>query len=274
MKDQYAVFGNPIDHSKSPIIHTEFARLTNQSLAYNKFKVGINSFADAADSFFSKGGKGLNITVPFKMDAYHYAEHLTERALLAGSINTLTITSDGIIQGDNTDGVGLVTDIVTNLGWRIKDRKVLILGAGGAVRGIIGPLLSHSPKFLAIANRTPSKAQLLADSFSHLAKIHPFDYDHLEQLHFDLIINGTSASLSGNLPPLPNSILTDDSCCYDMMYSNQPTIFNQWGIDNGAKATADGLGMLVEQAAESFRLWRGIKPKTHPVIKLLRNDNL
>lgn len=270
MTDQYAVFGNPIEHSKSPIIHSQFAKLTDQNLVYNKQKVDIDGFADAAKAFFADGGKGLNITVPFKLDAYQFADQLSQRARQAGAINTLVLAEDGSIKGDNTDGIGMVTDITENLDWQIKDKKVLILGAGGAVRGVLGPLLAHNPKVVVIANRTVEKAKQLATAFGQSGKLLGIGFDGLKELEFDLVINGTSASLAGDLPPLPDTLLANGACCYDMMYAKDPTVFMQWATHHGAKSTADGLGMLVEQAAESFRLWRGVKPPTQSVIELLR----
>lgn len=270
MTDQYAVFGNPIEHSKSPMIHTEFAKLTEQDLAYNKQKVELDAFAETAKAFFTEGGKGLNITVPFKLDAYEFADQLSQRARQAGAVNTLILAEDGSIKGDNTDGIGMVSDIIENLGWDIQDKKVLILGAGGAVRGVLGPLLAHNPKVVVIANRTVEKAKQLATAFERSGKLLGIGFDCLQELEFDLVINGTSASLAGDLPPLPDSLLADGACCYDMMYAKEPTVFMQWASNHGAKSTADGLGMLVEQAAESFRLWRGVKPPTQSVIQLLR----
>lgn len=268
--DKYAVFGNPIKHSKSPQIHTAFAKQTNQDLTYRYHQVDIGKFADAARSFFDNGGKGLNITVPFKLDAYDFADEVSDRARLAGAVNTLALMNDGSIYGDNTDGVGLVRDICDNLAWEITDKRVLLLGAGGAIRGVLDPLIRQKPSHLLIANRTVEKAQKLAADFSSLGDVRACSFDALHGNHFDLIINGTSASLSGELPPLPSHALTDEGCCYDMMYAADPTPFMRWGAEHAAWAVADGLGMLVEQAAESFCIWRGLRPQTRPVIDMIR----
>lgn len=274
MTDKYAVFGNPIKHSKSPEIHRAFAVQTLQAMEYNRQLVKLDDFANAADRFFQSGGRGLNITVPFKQDAYSYGSRITPRARRAGAVNTLAMQADGTVLGDTTDGVGLVTDIKANLGWQIKAKRILILGAGGAVRGVLEPLLAEQPQHIVIANRTIDKALQLSKGFAELGYILGCGLDMLEGQEFDLIINGTSASLQGDLPPLPDSLVapsTDSSktACYDMMYGAEPTVFMSWARQRGA-LTADGLGMLVEQAAESFSLWRGIRPDTRHVIDALR----
>jgi len=268
--DRYAVFGNPIKHSKSPQIHAAFAAQTGQELDYRSQLVEIGQFAAAAHLFFEGGGKGLNITVPFKLDAFEFAGELSGRARRAGAVNTLAIQDDGCIYGDNTDGVGLVRDINDNLGWEIAGRRVLVLGAGGGVRGFLEPLLRRHPSLVVIANRTVDKAQQLARAFSDLGEIHGCSFDALAGNPFDLVINGTSASLSGELPPLPGNLLDDGSCCYDLMYGSEPTPFMRWAASQMAWAVADGLGMLVEQAAESFCIWRGARPNTRPVIDMIR----
>jgi shikimate dehydrogenase len=274
MTDKYAVFGNPIKHSKSPEIHRAFAVQTLQAMEYNRQLVELNDFADAADRFFQAGGRGLNITVPFKQDAYSYGSRTTPRARRAGAVNTLAMQSDGTVLGDNTDGVGLVTDIKDNLGWPIRAKRILILGAGGAVRGVLEPLLAEQPQHIVIANRTVDKALQLSKGFAELGYILGCGLDMLEGQEFDLIINGTSASLQGDLPPLPDNVIAPSAdhsktACYDMMYGAEPTAFMSWARQRGALA-ADGLGMLVEQAAESFNLWRGIRPDTQHVIDALR----
>ena len=271
-KDQYAVFGNPIKHSKSPQIHGQFAQQTGQDLSYRAHMVDLGRFAEAARQFFDNGGKGLNITVPFKLDAYEFADELSGRAKAAGAVNTLALQDDGRIYGDNTDGLGMVSDISANLGWDIADRRILILGAGGAVRGVLGPLLKRQPKTIVVANRTVEKARGLAQSFMTEGDVRGCSYDSLLGNQFDLIINGTSASLAGDLPPLPVDILSDHACCYDMMYSAAPTPFMRWAAGQAAWAVADGLGMLVEQAAESFCIWRGVRPDTRRVIDALRAE--
>jgi shikimate dehydrogenase len=270
--DKYAVFGNPIKHSKSPQIHAAFAAETDQQLSYRAQLVAKDDFAGAARSFFAKGGKGLNITVPFKLDAFEFADQLSDRARRAGAVNTLALQEDGSIYGDNTDGVGLVRDISQNLAWEIAGKRVLLLGAGGAVRGVLEPLLRKKPSHLVVANRTVDKARQLAGDFKDLGDIRGCSFDALQGAHFDLVINGTSASLSGELPPLPAHLLTDEGCAYDMMYGPEPTPFMRWAAENAAWAVADGLGMLVEQAAESFCIWRGLRPRTGPVIEQLRGE--
>lgn len=267
--DHYAVFGNPIEHSKSPEIHRNFAELTGEAVVYEKQLVDVDNFENAATEFF-KTGKGLNITVPFKLEAYSFAARLTERARRAGAVNTLAMQDDGTVLGDNTDGIGMVSDIVDNLGWSIKDKKVLILGAGGAVRGILQPLLAENPKALVIANRTVEKAKQLAKGFGELGPIEGCGFEHLNDFDFDIVINGTSASLAGDLPPLPDTLLATGACCYDMMYGAELTVFMHWAKEHGATSVADGLGMLVGQAAESFKLWRGVKPAVKPVIATQR----
>lgn len=269
--DRYAVYGNPIKHSKSPQIHAAFAEETGQELTYRSRLVEIGRFAETAKSFFENGGKGLNVTVPFKLDACEFADQLSSRARRAGAVNTLAIQNDGVIYGDNTDGIGLVRDINNNLGWEISGKNILILGAGGAVRGVLEPLLRKKPATLVIANRTLEKAEALANDFSDLGELSACPFESLGASPFDLVINATSSSLAGELPPLPDNLLTDDACVYDMMYGAEPTPFMRWGAENTAWAVADGLGMLVEQAAESFCMWRGVRPKTKPVIDLLRN---
>ena len=268
--DQYAVFGNPVAQSKSPEIHASFAAQTQQSLTYTKQLVAEDGFAAAATEFFEGGGKGLNITVPFKLDAFNFAKQLTPRAERAGAVNTLAMQADGTLLGDTTDGVGMVADIVDNLGWSIRGKRVLVLGAGGAVRGVLEPLLEQQPQQLVIANRTLAKALQLVRVFKGLGKVQACGFDDLPGMEFDLVINGTSASLSGDLPPLPDDLLAAGACCYDMMYGEEPTVFLQWAQSHGAGQWADGLGMLVCQAAESFSIWRGVKPDTKSVIETMR----
>ena len=273
MTDKYAVFGNPIDHSKSPDIHRQFAEQTGQFLSYEKQLVDPQGFEAAADAFFAGGGKGLNITVPFKQDAYAYVARTTPRARRAGAVNTLSLQADGTILGDTTDGVGLVSDIVNNLGWEICHKRVLVLGAGGAVRGVLEPLLEQQPQHIVIANRTVDKALQLSKGFAEFGYLLGCGFDMLGEQQFDLIINGTSAGLQGELPPLPDSLIDANgtTACYDMLYGAEPTPFIQWAAQRGAQVS-DGLGMLVGQAAESFALWRGVRPETAPVIANLRDQ--
>ena len=269
--DRYAVFGNPIKHSLSPQIHTAFAEQTGEELSYRRHLVETDRFARAAKTFFKNGGKGLNITVPFKLDAFEFADRLSPRAEAAGAVNTLALQDDGQIYGDNTDGVGLLRDIQQNLGWPVEDKRILLLGAGGAVRGILKPLLQARPSLVVVANRTPEKARDLAQQFDKMGPVRGCSYQGLGGNQFDLIINGTSASLSGDLPPLQGDVMGDEVCCYDMMYAAEPTPFMRWAASEAAWATADGLGMLVEQAAESFCIWRGHHPETRPVIAAMRD---
>ena len=273
MADKYAVFGNPIAHSQSPDIHRQFAEQTGQDLSYSKQLVAEDGFEAAANAFFASGGKGLNITVPFKQDAYAYVARTTPRARRAGAVNTLSLEADGTILGDTTDGVGLVSDIVNNLGWEIRHKRVLVLGAGGAVRGALEPLLEQQPQHIVIANRTVDKALQLSKGFAEFGYLLGCGFDMLGEQQFDLIINGTSAGLQGELPPLPDSLIdaSGTTACYDMLYGAEPTPFIQWAAQRGAQVS-DGLGMLVGQAAESFALWRGVRPETAPLIANLRDQ--
>jgi shikimate dehydrogenase len=272
--DLYAVVGNPISHSKSPRIHSLFARQTGEPVEYTAIQLSAGNFEARIKGEFEHGWKGFNVTVPFKEAAWKIADSRTERAERAGAANTLYLSKNGRLMADNTDGVGLVTDIQDNLGFRVKGKRILILGAGGAVRGVLGPLLDECPAELTIANRTLIKAETLVESFKDYAGTTRLNACGFEQASgpFDIIINGTSASLQGDLPPVPPSIIGTGTLVYDMMYSLTTTTFNQWAIDQGAKHVRDGLGMLVEQAAESFFVWRGVRPQTAPVIDTLRNE--
>ncbi|MGD0958807.1 MAG: shikimate dehydrogenase [Methylomonas sp.] len=274
IKDQYAVFGYPIKHSKSPRIHALFAAQTGQELNYAAREVNSDGFAAAARAFFADGGKGLNCTVPLKELAWRYADQLTERARLAKAVNTLVRTADGGVMGDNTDGHGLIADLTVNHRIELAGKRILILGAGGASRGIIAPLLANRPLQVTIANRTLSKAENLAAEFSEFGPLQSSQFSDLAGRQFDLIINATSASLSDELPPLPEKLLAACGSCYDLAYGNQPTAFVQWGYAQQAVTSLDGLGMLVEQAAEAFFVWRGLYPQTAPVIRLLESERL
>ena len=269
--DHYAVFGNPIKHSKSPLIHQLFAKQTQQSLSYTAELAEIGQFPQAVTSFIQHNGKGLNITVPFKEDAWKLADTHSERARRAGAVNTLKLLDNNELFGDTTDGVGLVNDLIHNHQITLKGKSILIIGAGGAVRGVLEALLEQHPASLLITNRTASKAQQLALDFADLGNIKGCGLDEIGESHFDIIINGTSASLQGKLPAVPASIFKTSSYSYDMMYAAQATVFMQWSLDNGAAQVFDGLGMLVEQAAEAFYIWRGVKPETTGVIKQLRD---
>ena len=271
--DRYAVFGNPISHSKSPAIHTQFAQQTTQLLTYEAICAPVDKFEASVVAFLADGGKGLNVTVPFKEDAWKIADLCSERAQLAGAVNTLYVNDQGQLCGENTDGVGMVRDIQGNHGFEIAGKRVLILGAGGAVRGVMKPVLEQNPREVVIANRTLAKAETLADLFAPFGKVSASSFDALEGA-FDLIINGTAASLKGEVPALPVGIVHSQTWCYDMMYSAVQTPFNQWAKDQGACQQLDGLGMLVEQAAESFYIWRGVRPDTAGLINKLRNQIL
>jgi len=271
-KDQYAVFGHPINHSKSPRIHQLFAKQTQQQMSYEAQEVPAASFESAIQQFFQQGGKGLNCTVPLKELAWQRAEQLSRRAKLSKAVNTLILQENGTLLGDNTDGIGLVTDLLNNHAIPLSDRRILILGAGGASRGILEPLLQQSPRHIVIANRTVEKAITLSHEFSHLGDIRGCGYDDLNNAQFDLILNATSASLTGELPPLGEHLLAEKGCCYDLAYGNQPTAFVLWGQAQKAEKSLDGLGMLVEQAAEAFYLWRGVRPETSAIIDLLNAE--
>lgn len=268
--DQYAVMGNPIAHSKSPLIHSLFAEQTGQKLEYRAILVEVGRFSEAVREFQQQDGRGLNVTVPFKRDAWRLVDERSECAELAGAVNTIVLRGDGTLFGDNTDGVGMVRDISINQGVAIEGKKVLILGAGGAVRGVLGPLLNEGPAEVVIANRTPERAQELADAFDEQGRVDGCGFDDLDGSRYDIVINGTSASLKGEVPPLPEGILAKGAFCYDMMYSGEPTAFMVWADDEGCERISDGLGMLVEQAAESFNIWRGLRPETAAVIKAVR----
>ena len=272
MTDKYAVIGNPISHSKSPLIHSEFARQTEQDLEYTAIEVPLDSLESSLTQLRDiLKLKGINITVPFKEQAWKLVQNQSKHAKRAGAINTLVFNDDGTMFGDNTDGIGLCRDLTDNHGIELRGKRILLLGAGGAARGVIEPLLNHLPVELLVANRTASKAQALADLFSDLGNIRGGGFDKIKP-QFDLVINATAASLQGEVPPLPDKLLADDACCYDMMYSDTDTAFINWARDHGAANAIDGLGMLVEQAAEAFRIWRGVKPETRSVIDLIRRQ--
>jgi shikimate dehydrogenase len=264
--DQYRVFGNPIKQSRSPIIHQTFAQQTQQQLNYKSEYVELDQFEQTVKEFIKNGGKGANITVPFKEQALTICDKLTERARLAGAVNTLSFV-DGKILGDNTDGQGLVQDLLNN-DVQLKNSRILLLGAGGAAKGVILPLLAQDPETIVIANRTIAKAENLINSFNN-NKLSALGFLEVGGGEFDLIINATSASLSGNIPPIAKELLVN-TYCYDMVYGKELTPFLQWSKDNGAKKVIDGLGMLVGQAAESFRIWRHVQPEVTSVLQKLR----
>lgn len=269
--DRYCVFGNPIAHSKSPDIHAAFALQTGQSLSYEKRLAPLDGFAAAVHAFIAEGGKGASVTVPFKLEAHKLAGALTVRAQAAGAVNTLLLTEQGII-GDNTDGAGLVNDIVGNAGVAIGGKRVLLLGAGGAARGVVLPLLEHRPAQLTIANRTVATADALVQQFSALADEGVVSACGYAQIAggFDIVINATSASLHAELPPLPSTVFAPGALALDMMYGKEPTVFLRFAAEHGA-LPRDGLGMLVEQAAEAFQAWRGVRPQTTELLAHLRS---
>jgi shikimate dehydrogenase len=267
---RFAVMGNPVAHSKSPFIHKQFAHQFGHQLEYTTIQVDLGGLKQAVAQFRAHGGSGLNITVPFKLDAFRLATHLSDRAQIAQAVNTLRFDPDDTIFGDNTDGTGLVHDLEHNLAAHIKDKQVLILGAGGAVRGVLAPMLKHHPAQLMVANRTVAKAKELVRDFTAHGKVEVCGFDDLRGKHFDIVINATSASLQGELPPLPETLLARGALAYDMMYADKPTPFIEWAELHGAGRAVDGIGMLVEQAAESYLIWNGVRPQSQPVITALR----
>jgi shikimate dehydrogenase len=272
--DRYAVIGNPVAHSKSPFIHAQFARQAGQDLVYDRILAPLDAFRATVERFRAEGGQGLNVTVPFKLEAFQLANERGPRAQDAEAVNTLKFEG-ATIYGDNTDGIGLVRDIQVNLSFPIEGRSVLLMGAGGAARGALGPLLEAGPVRLVIANRTTDKAERLAARFQGArgltnAALSASGYPGLAGQAFDIVINSTSASLSGNVADLPDGVFAHDALAYDMMYGQGMTRFLEMALTQGALRLADGIGMLVEQAAESFFLWRGVRPQTRPVIEALK----
>jgi shikimate dehydrogenase len=276
--DRYAVIGHGIAYSRSPQIHAWFAQQCGQSLAYGLIDTPPDSFAASVQAFLAGGGRGLNVTVPFKQQALALAGTASERAREAGAVNTLSVQPGGGLLGDNTDGAGLVRDLVSNLHCGLAGTRVLLLGAGGAARGVIAPLLRSGLAQLAIANRTAGRAAALAQAFAPLGPVTALDDPPAgrrptrQGRAWDLIINATAASHRGELPAMPAGAVGKDTTCYDMGYAQRDTVFQQWARAAGAPRVANGLGMLVEQAAESFLLWRGVRPETAPVLARLRKE--
>ncbi len=266
--DQYCVIGNPIAHSKSPQIHALFSKQTAQSLNYQRLFSELDAFCDTVEGFRLSGGRGLNVTTPFKEQAWRYVNDCTDRANRVKAVNVISFDEDERGFGDSTDGVGLVRDLANNH-IDIRNKRLLLLGAGGAVRSVLGHLMDERPRAMTIVNRTRERAQAVAAAFPQ-ASAHVCGFDELPANQFDLIINGTSAGLRAEPLPLPDGILSTDGCCYDMSYGEGARLFLDWARKNNALMCCDGLGMLVEQAAESFYLWRGIMPETRPVIAQLR----
>ncbi|HXX82724.1 MAG TPA: shikimate dehydrogenase [Casimicrobiaceae bacterium] len=265
MTDRYALIGNPVAHSKSPMIHAEFAKQTGQDLSYEAIEAPVDGFKSTVDAFRAKGGRGVNVTLPFKLEAAEYATELSERARLAGAVNCMKF-EDGSAVAENYDGMGLVNDIQRNLGFPMRGRRVLLLGAGGAARGALLPFLEQGPSLLFVANRTISKAKALGERFAASANLVTGGYDDLGTKAFDIVVNATSASLRGELPPVPRTAFAQGCLAYDLVYGKGLTPFLRLARDAGAARVADGIGMLVEQAAEAFVWWRGTRPETRAMI--------
>ena len=270
--DQYGVAGHPIAHSWSPFIHGMFAQATAQNLVYRLFDIAPVDFRRDVLKLFTGGVRGLNVTLPHKQAAAELVNELTPRAQRAQAVNTIAFFEDTTLLGDNTDGLGLTADLERNMKLRLADKRVLILGAGGAVRGVLAPLLERELRQVVIANRTAAKAQGLAAEFSDMGAVSGCGFSELEGPSYDLIINATSASLQGDLPVLPDGLVGEETVCYDMAYGKGPTPFTAWAKSRHAARAVKGWGMLVEQAAESFLLWRGIRPQTQPVLEALAKD--
>ena len=266
MTDRYAVIGNPVMHSKSPLIHTAFAQETGQNIEYTKLEAPLDGFRRVAEQFRAEGGRGLNVTTPFKLDAFQMATDLSERARFAGAVNALKFDGHRI-HAENFDGIGLVNDIQKNLGCPMRGRRVLLMGAGGAVRGALLPFIEQQPDVLVIANRTPAKARALASDYASRGNVRGCGYDDLAGEHFDVVVNGTSASLKGEMPHISVDIFGKDSLAYELVYGKGLTPFLRTALESGTTRIADGVGMLVEQAAEAFEWWRGVRPNTTTLIK-------
>jgi shikimate dehydrogenase len=267
----FCVVGSPINHSKSPQIHAAFGRQCDVPLRYERVEIKAGSFQQALAEFVVAGGRGMNVTVPLKEEACLSASTLRSRAQATGAANMITVDADGTTVGDNSDGAGLIRDLLGNHRQQLINTRVLLIGAGGAARGVIPSLLAEQVAELVVVNRTALKARTLADQFSRLGSIRASDYDSLSGEPYDLVVNATSLSLSGQIPPLPRAVIGADTCCYDMMYTQDgKTPFLEWCRSTGARQAYDGLGMLVEQAANAFSLWHGVEPDTAAVIKMLR----
>jgi shikimate dehydrogenase len=267
--DQYGVIGHPVSHSLSPFIHGLFARQTKQNLVYRLHEVPPDRFRSHVLEFFARGGRGLNVTVPHKLAAAELANELSARAERAGAVNTLTIRDEHCIVGDNTDGAGLLQDLKGNLKVPIAKRHVLIVGAGGATRGVLAPILQEKPASVVIANRTDMRARELVDDFGDLGVLSHCAFGQLPEHAFDLIINATSAALTSEVPAISGAVIGAGTICYDMTYGKEGTPFVRWALEHGCARAEQGLGMLVEQAAESFMLWRGVRPDTAAVLSAL-----
>jgi shikimate dehydrogenase len=268
--DRYAVIGHPVSHSWSPFIHGMFAKQTDQHITYSRIEAASEEFERQVGAFFQTGGRGLNVTVPHKQVAAFVARFRTPRAEIAGAVNTLVAHDDGI-HGDNTDGTGLVTDLTRNLGVDLADIRILVLGAGGAARGVLSPLLAAGPEYVELANRNEQRARVLANEFAALGNVRGCGFDAISETPgFDLVLNATSASLQELVPPVPRAAIGPATLCYDMAYGKGDTAFTRWAKSIGAGRAECGWGMLVEQAAESFYLWRGVRPDTKPVLEAVK----
>ena len=272
--DRYGVVGHPVSHSLSPFIHGLFARQTSQAMEYRRYDVAPADFRRWVLEFFAQGGRGLNVTVPHKRAAAELANQLTPRAERAGAANTLSFVDGNRVVADNTDGTGLVRDLRQNLQLRLKGSRILIIGAGGAARGVLGPLIAAHPAEVVIANRTPERAVELAREFPEQHLVRAFGFRLLPEVPYDVVINATSASLAGDLPDIGPGIFGDRTVAYDMAYGSKGTAFVHWARENGAATAVDGIGMLVEQAAESFQVWRGVRPSTVEALDALRSRAL
>jgi shikimate dehydrogenase len=270
--DRYAVVGFPVKHSWSPFIHGMFAKQTQQAITYSRLEIAPEDLEEQLASFFANGGRGMNVTVPHKQAVCLLTRYRTPRAEIAGAVNTIAAQDDGLL-GDNTDGAGLVADLTRNLGLALKDTRILLLGAGGAARGVLGPLLGTAPEYLEIANRDGTRATQLATEFATLGDVRGCGFDAITSTgHFDLVLNATSASLQETIPPVPPPVIGPTTLCYDMAYGKGDTVFTRWAKNAGAGRAETGWGMLIEQAAESFFLWRGIKPDTKPVLDAVKSQ--
>ena len=266
----YAVFGNPIAHSQSPLVHSLFAKQVGIDLEYRAIQVDIGGFEQAVSGFQANGGNGLNVTVPFKLNAWKIADELTDRAQLAGAVNTLFF-QDNSIKGDNTDGAGLVKDIELNLNVALTESKILVIGAGGAVRGVLAPMLEKQPESITISNRTKGKADALVEMFADYGTVSSTTLEQANLDRYDIVINATSTGIHGEVPSVSPQVFRGVSLVYDMMYGKNPTKFMQWAVQNSGAQISDGLGMLIEQAAESFKIWHGVMPQTSAVIGAVRS---